>query len=560
MSDTKDTIYIDVDEEITGIVSKIQNSPKNIVALVLPKRASALQSIVNMKLLKRTSEQNDKKLVLITSESRILPLAGAVGLFVASNLNSKPYIPPAPNVKSAAPQNDEGVGEVKLDSNKPESAPDPKSEAAAVEIDNTAKKSDAAKDGSSKPKKKKGGNKLKVPNFSSFRKKLILGAVVALLLISGLIYAIFAAPKATVTVKAQTKNLPISVDFIADSKATDFDQDGRVLRATSKETVKNESEKVEATGQKNKGEKASGNVSMTSKKCGGNPFTAPSSVPAGTGISANGVTYIVQESTSFTISGASTDSQGCYIYPATNNTSISAQMAGANGNTGNANFSVSGRADVSAKGSASGGSDNIVKVVSQGDVNKAKERLNGKGNSIQDDMKKELERDGYVPINESFKATPANQVVTPAVDTEANEVTVSVVTTYQMIGVKEDDLKQIIKDETGKNDEGKNQSVLSEGISTATIKPDADAGRLNDGQTGFTIDTTVVLGPEINDQDIKQSIVGKKSGEAENILGLRPGIESPKVELSPFWVSTIPKNHSKITIEVQQADGSEIPQ
>jgi len=67
-----------------------------VVALVLPKRAPVLQSIVNMKLLKRTADTADKNLVLITSETGLLPLAGAVGLHVASTPNSKPNIPNAP--------------------------------------------------------------------------------------------------------------------------------------------------------------------------------------------------------------------------------------------------------------------------------------------------------------------------------------------------------------------------------------------------------------------------------------------------------------------------------
>ena len=63
--DIKDTIYIDVDEEITGIIDKIQESDKKVVALVLPKRASVFQSIVNLKLLKRAAEKNSQNLVLI---------------------------------------------------------------------------------------------------------------------------------------------------------------------------------------------------------------------------------------------------------------------------------------------------------------------------------------------------------------------------------------------------------------------------------------------------------------------------------------------------------------
>ncbi len=36
-SSSKDTIYIDIDEEITGIIDKVRSSEGKIVALVLPK-------------------------------------------------------------------------------------------------------------------------------------------------------------------------------------------------------------------------------------------------------------------------------------------------------------------------------------------------------------------------------------------------------------------------------------------------------------------------------------------------------------------------------------------
>src|SRR4051794_27538900 len=92
----KETIYVDVDDEITGIIDKLRGSKGKIVALVLPKRATVFQSIVNMKLLKRASDDAKKHLVLITSEPGLMPLAGAAGVHVASTLNSKPTIPVAP--------------------------------------------------------------------------------------------------------------------------------------------------------------------------------------------------------------------------------------------------------------------------------------------------------------------------------------------------------------------------------------------------------------------------------------------------------------------------------
>ena len=101
MSDGKDTIYIDIDDEITNIIEKVVDSKQKIVALVLPKRATALQSIVNMKLLKRRADNVGKRVVLITSEKGLLPLAGAVGLHTAKTLQSKPGVPPPPDIPDA---------------------------------------------------------------------------------------------------------------------------------------------------------------------------------------------------------------------------------------------------------------------------------------------------------------------------------------------------------------------------------------------------------------------------------------------------------------------------
>ncbi|HET6925033.1 MAG TPA: hypothetical protein VFH39_04345, partial [Candidatus Saccharimonadales bacterium] len=100
----KETIYVDVDDEITTIIDKVQGAKGKVVALVLPKRATVLQSIVNMKLLKRTADDAGKNLVLVTSEAGLMPLAGSVGLFVAGTPTSKPVVPPAPFAPTDEPE------------------------------------------------------------------------------------------------------------------------------------------------------------------------------------------------------------------------------------------------------------------------------------------------------------------------------------------------------------------------------------------------------------------------------------------------------------------------
>ena len=89
----KTTIYIDIDDDIAGIIDKLNNAEQKIVALVLPKRPSALQGSVNLQLLKKSAEDSAKNLVLITSDDQVVRLAGQTGLHVSNSLQSKPYIP-----------------------------------------------------------------------------------------------------------------------------------------------------------------------------------------------------------------------------------------------------------------------------------------------------------------------------------------------------------------------------------------------------------------------------------------------------------------------------------
>src|SRR3989344_7935266 len=191
MSDTKDTIYIDIDDEITSIIDKVTASKHKIVALVLPKRATALQSIVNMKLLKRRADGASKRVVLITSEAGLMPLAGAVGLHVAKTLQTKPGVPPPPDI----PQESESL----VDSDVPEDEADVDASKSvgelagmpAAEKEETIDVGDDEPDTEAEPKETKGkgkdkkDKKIKIPNFDSFRLRLflIVGGLVALIVL-----------------------------------------------------------------------------------------------------------------------------------------------------------------------------------------------------------------------------------------------------------------------------------------------------------------------------------------------------------------------------------------
>lgn len=217
----KDVIYIDIDDDITAIIEKVQNSAGKIVALVLPKRATVMQSVVNMKLLKRTAGDAKKNIVLITSESSLLPLAGNVGLHVAPSLQSKPEIPTAPNLSDTPVSVDESEAtEVDPVADKARPVGELSSASAVVpsgeesiEIDNDEETDqEDAGDTSKKPNdKNKSDKKLSVPNFNKFRTRLLLAGAALLVLIVGWVFAAVVLPKATIVIK--TNNVSVDTNL-----------------------------------------------------------------------------------------------------------------------------------------------------------------------------------------------------------------------------------------------------------------------------------------------------------------------------------------------------------
>lgn len=560
----KDTIYVDVDDEITSIIDKVKDSKHKIVALVLPKRATMLQSIVNMKLLKRSADSSKKKLVLITSEAGLMPLAGAVGMHVAKNLQSKPEVPSKPekdevteslvNEEEIEDPNedpdidaDKSVGE--LSGKKAET---PLEAEESIDIDNTddapAKGATAA--GAAKSAKKADGKKdkkLKVPNFDRFRKWLIIGGIALVVLLVGGYFAFFSLPKAKITITTDTTDVNANVVVTADTTTKKFNEETNTVPAEKQEVKKTESQSAPATGQKNNGAKATGSVNMIAKQCGG--LATPPTVSSGTGISSGGQTYITQEAANFSFDSIS---GGCINFKA-NGIDITAQNGGSNYNVSGATFTVSGRADVTAQGSASGGSDNMVKVVSQADVDSARNKLSTTNNeqAARDELTKNLTAKNMMPIKESFATVGPNVTATPAVGEQADSVTVNSVTTYTMLGVNQDDLNTLVDNAAKKEIDQNKQSVQDNGVSGATF-----VIQDNSANPKITVQSTAVIGPKLDTDGIKQEVAGKKKGETIQIISTRPGIKDVEVSYSPFWVGKTPKKASKITIEFKKASNN----
>lgn len=545
----KETIYIDVDDEITSIVEKVRNADHKIVALVLPKRMATLQSIVNMKLLKRTADESKKKVVLITSEASLLPLAGAVKLHVAKTLQSKPAIPPPPDVK----QDKEVVTDDGEDVDKNKAVGELAGVAAVAavakdDIDEDTIDVDSVDDEPA-PKSKAQKNKLKVPNFEKFRTKMfIIGGGLALLLI---IFFILnkVLPKATVTIKTNSTEINVTTSFTANTDQKTLDVPGAVVPAQVEKANSTSEQKVPATGKKNVGAKATGEVTMSTTIQGCS--SAAGSIPAGVTITNGVVSYTTGEAATFHVS----DLQGGNCIWTSNNVSVTANDGGSKYNVGaNTQFTITGYAGSATNGAAmSGGTDKTITIVTQADIDAAKQKANEDTGKVKSELSEKFKALNLYALPPTLQPGKQTVTSTPQIGQEASEVTVKFQTEYSMLGVKQDDLEALINEAAKDQLKEKNQKISDYGLDQANITISSTKSPTN--QT-MSLQTSATAGATINEDALVEQIKGKKGGDVKILISQMPGVEEVTVDFSPFWVNRIPSNPDKTTIVVEKQQAS----
>lgn len=555
----KDTIYIDVDDEITSIIEKVRSSSDKIVALVLPKRAGVLQSIVNMKLLKRSADTQKKRIVLITSEAGLLPLAGAVGLHVAKTLQSKPAIPAVPDGPELEKEAPEEVAEPPLDPEKPVgelAGLAPTTDEETIEVDNDDVAASAAAGAVAKSAKPPKG--LRIPDFNKFRLRLILGGLGAVLLIVGLYMANFVMPAAKITIKTDTQTVNAALKFTSSPNVKEFDEEKSIVPATIKEVKKTDSQKAQATGQKDLGEKAKGKVTLALKDCSVDAVT----VPAGTGVSTDNLTYITtQPATLNSVKIGGNCQNNSFPNISTKTVEVTAQNAGEQYNISDGRtFSVSGYSSVTGSNGddMSGGTSKVVKVVSQGDVDGLKQKIiDGLTTNAKEELRQQFKSEGLIPLEDTSQTGQPVVISSPNANEEAQEVSLSVTMTFNMQAVKEEHIAKLVEASVKDKIDTSRQKISDNGLDNGAVFQINE--RRPNGDVTYGLQTLVTAGAQIDTEALKKEIAGKKGGDVKNLIQGRPGVKDVAVDFSPFWVNKVPKKPAKVTIIVENIDANNQP-
>jgi len=572
----KDTIYVDIDDEITTIIDKLRSSDARIVALVLPKRATVFQSVVNMKLLKRAADTARKQPVLITSEAGLLPLAGSIGLYVANTLQSKPAIPNTDDQLSDEESEPETLAlddtfDAKASAAVPvgalaadEPAAKVTEDAETIDLDDEPDTKPAAAASSAAVASKsasigKPNKKLAVPNFNRFRKGLVFGGLALVALIVFGYFALVVLPKATVTAFTDTSTIRTARAITLSSQEDSINIEDGIVPAKVEQVQKVSSQQAAATGQRNAGTRATGSITITNCSDSNGEVT----IPAGTGISRDGLTFITQSSIEFGFTGR----QGNGSCRSVNNVTsqsvdVTASANGAQYNLSAGNFSVANGSSydgaklrASSASAFSGGTDNNVKVIAQADVDGAKQKLGAvNADGAKAELKAKLEAEGLEAIEATFVAGTPAVTTSGSVGDQADNVTVTQTISYSMFGTKKEDIKEIVLANVNDKIDENRQSIQSDGLDEATYELSGDSSNQS-ATVNLTVQT--VAGPKLNIDTIKQNIAGKKAGDVKTYLTATPGVEDVQVSFSPFWVNKIPGNAAKVTVNLEKSSGTD---
>ncbi len=97
------TLYIDIDEEITSIVDRVKKAEGKEIIIVAPKNAILLQSIVNLKLLKKEADRQKKQLLIVTQDKIGKKLIEKAGILAQVKAGEDIYLDAEPEENSYEP-------------------------------------------------------------------------------------------------------------------------------------------------------------------------------------------------------------------------------------------------------------------------------------------------------------------------------------------------------------------------------------------------------------------------------------------------------------------------
>lgn len=524
------TIYIEADEEITSVISRVKKTKEQKVALVIPKGSIILGSIVNLKMLKKHEKNLTKEITIVTIDRTGRHLASEVGFEVMHSLEDQDVkVEKTEFRKPLSPKI-----EFKKESESRDSSQKKEPEITVKKLGDDSRAISEIKEKESKkevsPKKKR---------LSKLAKRILIGFGI-LSFVAGVLAFLFVLPKATVTLSVRAEELRQEVNLEIKPQDKEDEQLGGELIESNQEVSKS----YPATGRKNIGEKAKGTITIYNEW----DSNAQPLVSGTRFVSSDGKVFRTTQA----VNVPGTTVQSGKIVAGTANVTIEADQPGETYNIGPSSFNIPGlpqdkQAKIYGKSSQSmaGGLTREIKVVSKKDIDDARISLE---EELDKRAKEELSKkvQGKKILDAAIKKDPAEENLSSKEGQQAEEFTLTLKQNFWTIAFDENKAKEKILakiKETIPEDKELVEGKL-ENIEYKIVDITRENG------LSLSISATAFSSSKLELERAKIDMQGKNKEEATQYFKQKKEITDVKVDLWPFWVSKIPLNRSRIEIKI----------
>lgn len=571
-------IYLEPDEEITSIIDRLSQVSETKIAVVVPKNSTMFQSLVNLKLLARQAQKLGKEVAIISNNKVGSRLAKQVGLETYASLGTVGNTPSATPAASPKPVSEPSGADVLPDGTpvhrySPETGqlatneevPAEESEADENKEPEVADKPEPIEQAPTKDEVKQ-SEPIEEPKVTAqspahdepsspapvglpsivsrgiqthhefiFPWKSAIAAT-TMVLVAAVITFLF-LPKATVTLTFPAKLLS---ETFALSAKTDTSSAEGVITGNLLTVEKTSTKEITATGKKDVGTKATGNISV--KNC---EDTNSHALAAGTKATSGGKTFIT--SSTVTIPAGQFSGGGTVCNSTTVSVGISASDAGETYNLSSATFALAGLASrISGTGSTSGGTTKQITVLSQDDVNKAYTDI--KTQLLQDGTNELKGKSGsQTVLDEAIKSAVVEQKVDKEVGAQVDKATASMTLDLYTVAFDQSAVEAAAKDKLTTKLEANQELIIPN-----DKKPTFVFKELTEDKTTLNLDVTAsgFAAPTIDKSSVASQVKNKSVSKAESFLKDKYQTNDVKVEVIPgWWLKRLPILSQAITIE-----------
>lgn len=393
--------------------------------------------------------------------------------------------------------------------------------------------------------KKKSKIKMKLNHWFKEHRSFAVGGFVAGLLALVVITGAWLTMgvKAVVELSVTTELISRETTITLSSKPGSTDIDELILAAHTVEEKVSAKKTKETTGAKVVGDKATGKITLYNKTDGEKIFDQ------GTEITKGALVFTLDEE----VKVASASDQGDSKEYGKVDTTVTAADIGADYNLAKeaelqvASFD-SGTYSAVAVEAFSGGSSREVRVVSADDQAQLIEELRQKLlTEAEDEIRKGLDEGEYIAAASILKVD--QQELDAEVGDEIGAVTLDLSITVQALVYKTEDLKPLAQKVL--------ETDIPDGYTLANSEPQImsapDQESSKSGEVHLLVNITSEAKPDLNFDDLKAAILGKRIAEAKQTLTAQDGIESVEINLIPGLAAKlyprVPKDPAKIEIK-----------